>query len=171
MSEEIKLLRLDLACGQNKQAGFIGVDIAGDADIIQDLEVFPWQFDDNSVDEIFCSHYVEHTSDLIKFMDECYRILKAGGRMTIIAPYYSSMRAWQDPTHVRAISEASFLYYNKDWRGQNKLDHYPIKSDFDFTYGYIINAPWSSRNEEARNFAISHYINVISDIQLVLTKK
>ena len=31
----------------------------------------------------------------------------------IWAPYYTSMRCWQDPTHTRAISEATFLYANK----------------------------------------------------------
>jgi len=169
--QEIK--KIDLACGQNKQEGFIGVDIKAskDVDIVMDLEKFPWKFKSDSIDEINCSHYIEHTVDLIKFMDECCRILKTGGKMTVIAPYYANIRAWQDPTHKRAISEASFLYFNKAWREQNKLTHYDIKSDFDFTYGYQIDAAWSNRNEEARNFAIKHYINVISDIQVVLTKK
>ena len=168
-----ELKKLDLACGQNKQQGFIGVDIVQlpGVDVVHDLEIYLWPFEDNSVDEIFCSHYVEHTIDLMKFMDECYRILKTGSKMTIIAPYYSSMRAWQDPTHKRAVSEASFLYFNKDWRVQNRLDHYPIKSDFDFSYGYTLGSNWASRNEEARIFAITHYWNVVNDLQVVLTKK
>jgi hypothetical protein len=81
------------------------------------------------------------------------------------------MRCWQDPTHKRAISEATFLYYNKQWRDTNKLDHYPIHCDFDYTYGYDINAIWANRSEEARNFAISHYMNVVNDIHVVLTKR
>lgn len=48
-------------------------------------------------------------------------------KATILAPYYTSMRCWQDPTHTRAISEASFLYFNKDWRVQNKLDHLRLR--------------------------------------------
>lgn len=164
-------MKLDLACGKNKKEGFTGVDICGDADIIHDLNNYPWPFEDNSVDEINCSHFVEHVEDLIKFMDECWRIMKTGAKMFVYAPYYSSIRAWQDPTHKRAISEASFLYYNKDWRKLYALDHYPIKSDFDFTYGYALNSPWNMKNEEARNFAITHYINVIADLQVTLVKK
>lgn len=174
MSKQSKTIKYDLACGQNKQEGFIGVDYvkAKGVDIVADLTKFPWKFaKDNSADELFVSHYVEHTPDLIKFMDECYRILKPGGTMTVLAPYYSSMRCWQDPTHVRAISEATFLYFNKQWRTDNKLDHYKIKSDFDFTYGYNMAPEWASRNEEAKMFAIRHYINVVNDIQVVLTKK
>lgn len=165
--------RLDIACGQNKTEGFFGVDVARSegVDLVYDLEKFPWPFPDNSVDEVICSHYIEHTKDLISFMNELYRILKSGARATINAPYYNSMRAWQDPTHTRAISEATFLYYNKEWLTQNKLNHYPIKCDFDFSYGYNITPDWATRAEEARAFAIRHYTNVVSDIVVTLTKR
>jgi SAM-dependent methyltransferase len=168
-----EVLKVDLACGQSKQEGFVGVDIVKlpGVDIVHNLEVYPWPFEDNSVDEVFCSHYVEHTPCLMKFMNELHRIMKIGAKCTVLAPYYTSMRCWQDPTHLRAISEASFLYYNKQWRVENKLDHYPITCDFDFSYGYVISQEWATRNEEARLFAIKHYWNVVSDIQVTLVKK
>lgn len=171
-SEE-PLVKISIACGQNKPEGFIGVDIVEmeGVDVVHDLNELPWPFEDESVDEIECSHYVEHVDDLISFMDECHRILKPGGKMSVIAPYYSSIRAWQDPTHVRAISEMTWFYYNKEWRNANKLDHYGIRSDFDFVWGYAWVQPWASRSEEARNFALNHYINVVSDIYVTLTKK
>ena len=176
MSKEIlsgEPLKLDLACGQRKTPGFKGVDkIAVEGvDIVHDLEVFPWPFEDESVDEVICTHYVEHADNLIKFMDELYRILKKSAKATISAPYYSSLRAWQDPTHKRSISEMSFLYFNKEWRENNKLSHYDIHCDFDFSYGYILHPSWMNRSEEARNFAITHYINVVTDIQVTLTKR
>lgn len=169
----ISQAKLDLACGQNKTEGYFGIDIVpGDnVDAVMDLEQFPWPIESESADDIVCNHYVEHTSDLIKFMDEVYRILKPGGKIKFIAPYYTSMRCWQDPTHKRAISEATFLYFNKQWRDTNKLDHYNIKSDFDYTYGYDIGIDWANRSDEARSFAIRHYCNVINDIHVVMTKK
>jgi SAM-dependent methyltransferase len=164
--------RLDVACGSNKTPGFFGVDIAGkDVDVIWDLEKFPWPFPDNSVDEIVCNHYIEHTKDLIAFMNELYRIMAPGATALIRAPYYNSMRAWQDPTHTRAISDATFLYYNKGWREANKLDHYPITCDFDYSYGYDFTPDWAMRSEEAKAFAVRHYTNVVMDIQAVLKKK
>lgn len=171
--EEAKPVKINIACGQNKQEGYIGIDKVKTecTDIVHNLDEFPWPFPDNYADEVMCSHYVEHVRDLISFMDEIWRITKVGGKVTIIAPYYSSMRATQDPTHVRSICEASFLYYNKVWREQNKLDHYGIKSNFDFSYGYQLNPEWANRSQEARDFAIKHYINVISDIYVTLTKK
>lgn len=188
-TEEKKPLKLNLACGQNKQEGFIGVDkYKTDAvDIAYDLEIYPWPFEDDSVDEILCSHYIEHTKDLDKFMNELYRIMKKPytnekgedikPKVTIIAPYYSSVRAWQDPHHVRAISEYTFAYYNKNWRNLNMLNHgeYDIKADFDFVYGYQMDnalpGNWASKSDEARLFAMKYYMNVISDIHVTLTKR
>lgn len=166
-------LRIDLACGQRKREGFIGVDyVKGKGiDIVHDLEVYPWPFKDNSVDEVNISHYIEHVRDLVKFMNELHRVMKPSAECSIVAPYYSSIRAWQDPTHVRAISEATFLYFNQEWMKANGLDHYGITADFDFSYGYSIDPAWQNRSEESRNFAIRHYINVVSDIQVVLKKK
>ena len=173
-TEEVKLYRLDLGCGDNKCApDFIGVDIAKTpaVDIVMDLEKYPWKFEDDSVDAINVSHYLEHVTDIIKFMDECYRIMKVGAQMSIVSPYYSSVRATQDPTHKQFISEMTFLYYNKGWRDANKLSHYGIKADFDFSYAYQFHPNWQTRSEEARNFALIHYINVVTDIQVVLTKR
>jgi len=42
-------------------------------------------------------------------------------KVTFVCPYYSSIRAWQDPTHKRAISEATFLYFDKDWKKPKNL--------------------------------------------------
>jgi len=186
-------LKLSLACGDRKPEGFKGVDIAKTSatDYVQDLLQFPWsQFADNSVDEIECSHFVEHIphgngyeDPFFQFFDEVYRILKPAefdpanpniaikGFMTIASPYYSSMRAWQDPTHQRAISEASFLYLNKQWRVDNLLDHYPVTCDFDFSYGYILSQEWQPRSQEVQQFAIRNYVNAVSDIQVMLTKR
>lgn len=168
-----KLIKINIACGQIRQEGFIGIDKINTVatDIVHDLDLIPWPIPDNCADEIMCSHYIEHVEHQIPFIDELYRIMKQGAKATIVAPYYTSMRAWQDPTHVRPICEASFLYYNKQWREANKLDHYGIKSDYDFSYGYQLNPDWAARSQEARDFAIKYYWNVISDIYVTLVKK
>jgi predicted SAM-dependent methyltransferase len=166
--------RLDLGCGNNKAEGYIGVDAVQteQSNIVFDLNEKHWTFAaDNSVDAIHCSHFIEHVDSLINFMNECHRILKPQAQMIVIAPYYSSVRCWQDPTHKNAISEMSFLYYNAEWRRQNRLEHYPITADFDFTYGYVFDQYWQLKSEEARAFALKYYINVVSDIQVALTKR
>ena len=54
---------------------------------------------------------------------------------------------------------------------QNKLDHYPITADFDFTYGYNWSPEWATRSAEAQAFGAKHYANVINDIQVILVKR
>ena len=165
-------MKLDLACGQNKQKGFKGVDIAAGpgVDFVWDLEQYPWTpFKDDSCEEIYMSHYLEHVKDFMKFMDEVWRICQNGAIVKILSPYYTSIRAWQDPTHVRAISEATFQYVDKKWRELNKLDHYPMKSNFEVKdLRLFLSEPWNSKSEEAKQFAVRHYFNVVSDIYVEL---
>jgi len=166
-------MKLDIACGQSKREGFMGVDIAAGpgVDFVFNLEKYPWTiFQDDSVEEVHCSHYLEHVPDFMKFMDEVWRICKNGAKITFLCPYYTSIRCWQDPTHVRAISEATFLYTDKTWRVANRLDHYPMKCHYKtekITVFFV--PPWDKKTEEARQFAAVHYFNVVSDIVVELT--
>lgn len=160
-------MKLDLGCGNKKKEGFTGVDIIPlpEVDIVMDLEKFPWKFDDNSIDEIHCSHYIEHTSDLVKFMEELWRITKPNAKTTLVAPYYSSILAIQDPTHKRLISAETFLYFNKKWREGYTIGYYPIKADFEIlNIAVVYNQEWANKSESDLLYAQKHYLNVIDHI-------
>ena len=173
--QPLAALRLDLGCGANKKEGFIGVDLSPSVnpDVLHDLRSTPYPFESDSIEEIHCSHFMEHLDgdEQMAFMNELYRILKLGAKATIIIPYWNSARAWQDPTHKRPVPEAAFLYYNRQWREQNGLLHYPINANFDFIIAYnISNVRWVNAHEEARQFAMGHYANVIDDTICTITK-
>ncbi len=160
-------LRLDLACGERKAEGFTGVDAANvpGVDIVCNLDAYEWPFDQNSVNEIRCSHYLEHTRDIKRFMEEAYRVLVPGGIMVITCPYYTSIRAFMDYTHVRPVSENTFIYFNQPWLTSQLLGHYDVKVDFDITaIKYIYGPEWEPRSLEAREWARAHYWNVVQDI-------
>lgn len=55
-------IKLDIGCGENKQEGFIGMDVRPfkGVDIVQNLEKFPWILPDNSVSMAVASHVLEH---------------------------------------------------------------------------------------------------------------
>ena len=177
-----KLIRVDLACGNNKKEGFVGVDLhkTEKSDVVHNLlEEFPWPFKDNSVYEFFCSHFVEHipiqlkdgSYGMNKFMEEIWRCLIPGGIIHIIAPYYTSIRAWQDPTHCRGITELTFTYYNKDIVTSMGVGHYMANCNFaPVSKTYALNPEWESKSDEAREFARKHYYNVVADISFVLRK-
>ncbi len=68
----------------------------------------------DSFDEIIATDVLEHVADLVTTMTNCLNLLRTGGVFNILVPYDLSYGAWQDPTHVRAFNERSWLYYT-DW--------------------------------------------------------
>ena len=60
---------------------------------------------------IAASHVLEHVPDLVTAMTNCLELLTDGGLLRVTVPYDLSYGAWQDPTHVHAFNERSWLYY------------------------------------------------------------
>ena len=69
---------------------------------------------DSSFDTILANDVLEHIPNLVAAMTTALRLLSPGGLFEIQVPYDLSFGAWQDPTHVRAFNERSWLYYT-DW--------------------------------------------------------
>ena len=56
-----KPLKLDLGAGQSPREGFEGVDLnAPNPAHRVDLFSYPMPWEDSSVDELHCSHFIEH---------------------------------------------------------------------------------------------------------------
>jgi len=110
----MKNFKLDLGCGQSKKEGFIGVDILpfDNVDIVHDLKKFPYPFEDNVVDEIWMDNVLEHIPNPIKVVEEIYRIAKPDCKITISVPYFRSMYAFIDPTHVNFFGYFWFAYFD-----------------------------------------------------------
>lgn len=106
-------------------------------------------------------------------MDELHRIVIPDGKITIITPDSGSNRAIQDFTHEwPPICPETFLYFNKKWREDNKLTHYPIKrADFDFGYSFSINPQYAGRSQEFLQGAIPTMRNIAADLTIVLTRR
>jgi predicted SAM-dependent methyltransferase len=169
-------MKLDFGCGQNPTPGYEGVDIVPLEGVthVVDLKQFPYPFEDESVEEIVSNHFVEHLTgdERIKFFNECYRILIPGGTMRHVHPYYKSVRAVQDPTHQwPPISENQYFYWSANWMKANKLEHYPIKCNFEFQIAYTWQDPqWANKNDQMQQFAINHYFNVVADMIVNMKK-
>jgi hypothetical protein len=167
-------LKLDLGCGKNKAPGFRGVDVSpfDGVDEVADLrKKWPWR--DNTVDEVHCSHFVEHLTspERLHFWGELYRVLKVGATARIITPNWAHSRAYGDPTHQwPPVSEWTALYLNKGWRDAN-APHVPLGCDFDFTTGGTWDNWLETRPMDTRVFAMQRYINSCSDIFFTLTKR
>ncbi len=108
---------LDLGCGQRKLPGSVGVDFNqdSDADVIHDLNRFPYPFPNDQFDVVHCDGILEHLDDIVRVMEEIHRIARPGGRVEVIAPYFTSVDAYTDPTHKRFFSMRSFDYFTGEF--------------------------------------------------------
>lgn len=109
---------LDVGCGNNKYPGAIGIDInpRTEADVIHDLGVVPYPFDDDEFDEIFTHHVAEHVPDVMAFISELHRITKPGGRIRLVTPHYSNPDWPTDPTHRNHFNSYTFNCFMQDRR-------------------------------------------------------
>lgn len=99
-------MKLNLGCGDKKIAGYINVDICGSPDQKCDLTQFPWPFADNSVEEVFSEHFLEHVLDYESTILEMHRILKKDGILHFKVPYFKSM-AYPWHLHKYAFSSVT----------------------------------------------------------------
>ena len=126
--------KLNIGCGRNILKDWVNVDSAPlpGVDIVRDLETCDgsrlfYEIPDNSVDEILCSHVLEHIRNLLPLVEELWRVAAPGAIMTVRVPYGSSDDAWEDPTHVRAFFLQSLSYFSQPyyWRAD-----YNFKGDW-----------------------------------------
>lgn len=114
---------LDIGCGSAKTPGAVGLDISADtdADIVHDLDVFPYPIEDNSFDQILMQDVIEHVAEPIRVLEELHRIARPGARIQLRTPHYSSALAYGDPTHkhyfggiaIRSLAEPRFAHYTQ----------------------------------------------------------
>lgn len=105
---------LDFGCGTRKRKGAIGIDInpRTQADVIHDLQKFPYPFNDNRFEEVYVDNVIEHLEDVVRTMEEIHRILEDRGLVKIIVPYFRSRWAFIDPTHKHFFTSDSFAYFD-----------------------------------------------------------
>ncbi len=114
---------LDIGCGSAKTPGAVGLDVSADteADIVHDLDAFPYPIEDASFDQILMQDVIEHVSEPIAVFEELHRIARPRGRIQLRTPHFSSVLAYGDPTHrhyfstlaIRSLAEPRFAHYTE----------------------------------------------------------
>ena len=108
---------LELGCGKIKHVPHsvtLDINPTSVADVIHDLNVFPYPFDDNEFDVVIAEHVLEHLDNLIAVVEELHRVLKPGGTLYVEVPHFSCSDFFTDPTHKHAFSTRSFDYFVPD---------------------------------------------------------
>jgi SAM-dependent methyltransferase len=103
-------VRINFGSSGTNKPGFINVDIRASVnpDVIHDLNVFPYPFEDSSADTIELVHVLEHLDKPFQAMEEFHRILKPGGILYISVPHFS--RGFTHTEHSHGF-DVSFPYY------------------------------------------------------------
>lgn len=170
VNEETKLLRVDLTKVKKSKEGFV--------ECKHNLMEFPWPFEDNSVYEFNCEHYIERipiqlldgTYGLTRFMEEVYRCLMDKGTIRICGSHYMSQEAYQDPRYVRGISDRTLAYYNQS-AIMDESEKYALKCNFEeISKIKIVDPSIEGKAELAKRFMIEHYWNIVREVQYVLRK-
>jgi SAM-dependent methyltransferase len=119
---------IHLGSGKDYKTGWLNLDVIDRAqpDLLLDLAkpldlplrahsdtVGDVVLDEGCADVVHANNVLEHVPDLVTLMGNGLRLLKTGGEFQIEVPYERALTAWQDPTHVRALNENSWIYYTE----------------------------------------------------------
>ena len=89
------------------------------ADIVHELEDYPWPVEADSFDAVHAYDVLEHLGrqgDFRSFFAtfaEIYRVLKPDGLLLGKCPSWNCVWAWGDPSHTRIISQASLVFLSQ----------------------------------------------------------
>jgi len=89
-----------VGCGIHKQPGAIGIDRnpASRADVIVDLDRFPYPFASGAFDRLTAIHVIEHVADVHRrTMEEFHRLVGPGGTVRIETPHYTDFSSLLRP--------------------------------------------------------------------------
>lgn len=157
-------MRINLGAGSEPAEGWINTDwlqLEG-IDKVFNLLDFPWPFEDGVADEMKAIDVLEHMpvispsneATAIKFIEECHRILKVGGTLTIQVPHHQSPNLWIDPTHIRGYDVRSFDYFDPDTDIGSAYGYYSeCKFDIATSLSRIVGDP--EHNGEPSNVTFS----------------
>ena len=156
------MAKLNLGCGTDVRKGYVNVDIIkrDGVDVVHDLNKFPYPFPKNHFEEIHASHLLEHVDDVLKVMEELYRILKPNGILTAIVPYFSSSGAFQDPTHKHFFADDTTKYYFVNNGYNRKFKFELVRQQLKYTTPF--------RYVPFRNFLRYVLLNVVNEIKFKL---
>lgn len=129
-------MKLNVGCGDKKMDGYVNVDICGTPDVCCDLSVFPWPFENDSADEIFASHFLEHVEDFEKTVLEIHRILKPNGIFHFKVPHFRSafaqwhLHRWTFSAYTCELLCSAIPY---QWGGRKLFSKEQVRLNFSFT--------------------------------------
>ena len=94
---------LNLGCGKKPYPNAVNHDVIKHADyvdVVHNLNDMPWPWEDGQFDAVYAFAVFEHlVPDLLTTLNEVWRILKPGGKLSVKLPMWDHANSYSDPTH------------------------------------------------------------------------
>jgi autotransporter strand-loop-strand O-heptosyltransferase len=107
-------IKINLGCGADIKKGYINVDTFNNFEGLDvDANILELPFKNDSVDEIFISHTMEHLGiyNVPQALNEFNRVLKPGGELVIITPDLEScIEQWQKFDDEGRIDRLEYIF-------------------------------------------------------------
>lgn len=106
-------MKLHIGCGNHRLDGWVNIDAnpACQPDKVMSLpdDSLLLEFDENTVDEIYSSHALEHMPRFLDVVEQMWRVSKPGALWTIEVPH--ERHEIGNPYHVNRFTEWTFRFF------------------------------------------------------------
>ena len=105
-------------------------DLKG-VDVVHDILITPYPFNDDSFNVIYLRHVIEHFTieEIKKVLSESYRILSNEGKLIISVPHAFSLAAYTDVTHKSFFTFNGGKFFDKNY----SKSYYNIDCNFKYS--------------------------------------
>lgn len=166
---------LNLGCGTDivestEEIQYINIDICQleGVDIVMDLNNIEYPFAPETIDMILMYDVLEHLENPIDILQECWRILREGGKCLLKVVYWNNQNSFSDPQHKHFFTEKYFDFFTGSRRSYYMKHHF---SSVEIKYSFTDKAiqKYGTLKEFLLEKAYFH-CNIIRDMEVVLTK-
>jgi len=111
-------MKINIGSGGTRFDGFVNCDCSNlfNPEYVFDMEKDTWPFEDNSVDEVYAHHVLEHLGEgYFHCLQELYRVCKADAIIDVKVPHYRNENQAHDPTHRRLITMRGLALFDQEY--------------------------------------------------------
>ena len=170
------MIGLNLGCGMDifkstDEIEWINLDCKymEGVDVIYDLNNIPYPILKESVDIIVMNDILEHLDEPSKVMEECYRLLKKGGKLKIRLLYWNHIHNYNDPQHKHVFGPRYVEFFTK---ASHRLYYFDFHFDsMELEYTFDVKAKEKYGNDETLLMEKAYFhCNIIDGMHITLVK-
>ena len=109
-------MKINIGCGRDYKEGWVNTDISLDvkADMYFDVGKESILIEDEQAELVYISGVLEQigpNQELKYALNQCWRLLKTGGKIVIVVPNAKYAIAHRDPMDIRKFTPDTFRYF------------------------------------------------------------